>query len=128
MKSDPLIGFLVDPVNCVAQPVQIKDDLHAFYDLLDCRCIDIITRSIGGFPYDIVCDDEGLFKDNPFVSACLLDGRSHLVGALFVCGLADDDGDLTSLSPPQLSLIQNHVMQYLRDDEFRPVLLIDDPF
>lgn len=80
-----------------------EDDLHSFYKLLHCDTIDIISREIQGIPVAIVCDDYGLFVDNPVPS--LFEYYTHadslpievLCGRILICGPANDAGDLTDL-------------------------------
>ena len=56
--------------------------LDDIYENLNCRCFDIATRKIGDTYYDIYCDDEGLLKENPIVSAINHNGEVMLVGNL----------------------------------------------
>ena len=93
------IGYLIDPMGR-AEPCTIPDSLEGYYKLLNCDTIDIVSRKIGCKYYDIVCDDEGLFKDQVKVSAVDGNGQAMLVGKLFICkhdghgnevGLDDDD-------------------------------------
>jgi len=93
------VGYLIDPMG-TAGTCEIPHNLDGYYKLLDCQTIDIVSRKIGGKYYDIVCDDEGLFKDQVKVSAVDGSGQAMLVGKLFICkhdghgnkvGLDDDD-------------------------------------
>ena len=62
-QEKPLLRMLlIDVWNSNAQFVEIKDDLDDFYRLLNCDTIDIVQRSIGGVVYEIICDDNGLFR------------------------------------------------------------------
>lgn len=63
-------------------------NLDEMYREIGCSCIDIVRRSIGGKIFDIICDDEGLLKDNPEPSAFYdINGNLEvgLVGNLIVC-------------------------------------------
>lgn len=88
---------------------QIEDQLIVFYELIGCRAVDIVTRSIGGKYYDIVCDDEGLFAESPVVSAVDDDGSVMFVGNLIICGMANDEGELTSLDDDDFYHIMEHI-------------------
>ena len=81
----------------------IKPDLDEYYRLLDCTCIDMPTRWIGGKPFIIICDDEGMFRSDRKVSAVDANGEPALVGNLLVVafdgredvrGLTDDEADM----------------------------------
>jgi len=83
-----------------AREVEVEDDLQAFYNLLGCEWIDIVSRKIDGRWFEIVCDDEGLLKDSPKVSAVDRMNRPMLVGNLLffhedgegnLVGISDDD-------------------------------------
>ncbi len=91
--------YLVDVKNEESKVVDIVDSLDTYYDLLDCDCIDIVQRTIGGKRFDIICDDEGLLNGNPKISAINNLGQPMLVGNLIIChseygemvGLEDED-------------------------------------
>lgn len=104
-------AVLIDVEKCKVKTVDIKDDLDTYYNLLNCSCIDIVCRKIGENWYDIICDDEGLFKEEPIVSA-FLDNEPHLVGNILVVGKADCRGNLTSLSDEQINEITQNVLYY----------------
>lgn len=85
--------------------VEVKDDIHEFYKLLDVECIDIVSTTVNGIPVDIVCDDEALLKSDPVPHAVNSDGRACLFGKLLVVGIADSKGDLTSLTDEQCTKV-----------------------
>ena len=109
--SKQIKAYSIDPETNTAEPRMIADDLDTFYRLLRCRTIDIVTRKIGirGRAFDIICDDEGTFVDDPRISAIDKIGRAMLVGALLIVGPADDDGELTSLTSGDIRLISRYV-------------------
>ena len=82
------VGYLIDPEGHTGV-IGIPNSLDEYYELLNCRTIDIVKRKIGGKYYDIICDDEGLFKDEVRVSAVDSNGNAMLVGKLLIC---NDDG------------------------------------
>ena len=67
-----------------AQVVDVEDKLEVFYKLLGCDLITVAERQIGENHYDIIVDDEGLFVENPKVSAANKKGEPQLVGNLLV--------------------------------------------
>lgn len=82
------------------------DGVEEFYKLLHCTTIDIVQRIIGDRWYDIVCDDNGTLVEDPRISAVDSKGQIMLVGNLLICGLADADGVLTSLSEEDIEYIK----------------------
>lgn len=109
-----LLGVLVDVYNEKAQALEINDDLDSFYKILDCSCIDIVRRRIGGRhkkAFEIVCDDEGLFREPQKISAINNLGEAQIVGNIFIAGLTDLDGNLTSLTEYDIAYILSKVQK-----------------
>ena len=101
MSKKLLRGVLVDVEKETARVVEIPDELDEFYRILNCSVIDIVVRSIGGRcrkKFNIVCDDEGLFRDPQKISAINNLGQPQLVGNLFIVGGTDPEGNLLSLT------------------------------
>lgn len=94
--------------NQMPEIIDITDELETYYKLCQCTCIDIVTRHIGKTPYSIVCDDEGLFVNSPKISAVDKDYQPQLVGNLVICGMPDDEGNLTELTGRDLYNILPH--------------------
>lgn len=87
----------------------IEDDIETYYQLIGCRCIDIVTRYFGGVAFDVVLDDEGLLKANeteePPTSWWQEQGYTPAYEGLFgvlVLAHHDDEGNLTSVDPMDL--------------------------
>ena len=92
------------------------NNLEDYYKLLNCRCIDIVNRPIISLNdkiehFDIICDDEGLLKENNLVSAVDFRNRKiALVGNLLICDF-DREGNEKSLSKEQIEFIKDAVVQ-----------------
>lgn len=109
-----LLGVLVDVENEKVEAMEIEDELDSFYKILNCSTIDIVVRRIGGRckkTFDIVCDDEGLFKEPQKISAIDNLGNVQLVGNIFITGTADNEGNLTSLSKSDVAYIKSRVQK-----------------
>lgn len=119
-------GFLVDVSDSPkAELVEVENDsLEQLHKILNCDCIDITVRSIGGNRFDIVCDDNGLFAENPTPSAVGTDCAVKLVGNLFICH-HDYDGNLVSISDEDFKIIQAHIGVNVCEDSIKPLLVID---
>lgn len=107
--------LLIDVKNCDVREVH-ADGLEDYYELLDCECVDIVTRRIGNKLYDIICDDEGLLVENPIISAVDKDFQPMLVGNLLIAGLADEEGHLTSLTDRDILRIEFNILVGKRSD------------
>ena len=101
-------GLLIDTVKKEYREVEAAE-LDAFYDLIKCRSIDIVQRRIGRRTYEIVCDDEGLFSDDPLISAVDYNLKMMLCGNLIIFGKADCNGELTDLSDRAIEHIKRHI-------------------
>lgn len=86
----------------------IEANLDCYYRLLDCTSIDIVTRKIGGKWFDIVCDDEGLFREPQKVSAINDMGEPMLVGNLLFFH-NDGEGNLTGLEDEDIEHLKRYI-------------------
>ena len=109
-KTERITGVLVDVNAGTVKEATIEANLDSYYKALDCTCIDIVVRKLGPYRFDIICDDEGLFRDNARVSATDPVGQPMLVGNLFFCH-HDDEGNLTSLHPDEVTFILSRVIR-----------------
>ena len=91
--------------------IDVNDELEVFYELIGCRCVDIVQRKIGHKYFDVICDDEGALKDDPVVSAVDTQFRHMLVGNLIV-SKSDDEGNLIDLSEEDIKQILRHTKTY----------------
>ena len=91
--------------------IDIEDKLPVFYELIGCQYIDIVRRKIGDKYYDVICDDEGTFKENPIVSAVDTQFKPMLVGNLII-SKADGEGELIDLSEDDIKQILRHAKTY----------------
>ena len=107
MRKESITGVLVDAHNARITRVKIPDTLESYYTALDCTTVDIVSRTIGGKRFEIVCDDEGLLKDEPKVSAVDMEGHAMLVGSLFVCNYGGN-GELSSLTDADVAHVLAH--------------------
>ena len=97
--------------NGTANEVETNGSLAEYYKLVDCDCIDIATRKIGGKYFCIVCDDEGLFVENPKISAIDSEGNPLLVGNLLVLNNGDD-GDLHGLNESDIAILKKATRRF----------------
>lgn len=100
--------ILIDVKKGTAEVIEIEDDLDEFYKVLDCRCIDIVNRRIGRKRFDVMCDDEGLLKGAPRISAIDNLGHPMLVGNLMFFN-SNDEGELLGLSDIDIKYIMDRI-------------------
>lgn len=108
-----ITGILIDVENEKFEVMEIDDELDTYYKILNCSCIDIVVRHIGARckkAFDIVCDDEGLFKDVHKISAIDNLGNVQFIGNIFITGTADEEGNLTSLTEYDVAYIKSKIV------------------
>jgi len=108
-ENKKIKGVLIDVKNGVAKPCEIDNKLDEFYKVLDCQLIDIVNRNIEGKPFTIICDDEGLLKERPIVSAVDKEDKPMLVGNLFICSAENCGSELVSLTEEESGHILKHL-------------------
>ena len=99
----------------VVNPAGLED----YYNLIGCDLVDIVTRRIGRKVYEVICDDEGTFCEDPLISAIDDLGRVMFVGSLIITGKVDDEGELTDLTANDIRYIKKrvqHMPTRLHDD------------
>lgn len=103
--------FYLDPKSNTAEERTITDSLETFYELIGCQLVEFATRSIGRKRryFDIICDEEGVFVDSPYISAINEYGDPMLVGSLIIIGGADDEGELVGLTDNDIAYIKRFV-------------------
>lgn len=121
-------GYLIDVENDKARTVEIEDNDHLgqFYKLIGCDCIDIAVRKVGGKPYNIVLDDEGLLVAEPKFSA--IDGsmRAMLAGNIILFGMAEDM-DLADIGESDIANIRENIYELFDFDTMstHPVVMME---
>lgn len=118
-KSKKRMMFLIDVKND-AVGISYIDPEHAleeYHEKLNCDLIDITERKIGDKYYDIICDDEGLLKENAIPSAIDKDKKPMLVGNLLICNVANDEGEEVPLEISDVHNIYHHLMKGEYEDK-----------
>ena len=99
-----ITGIYVNANDHTIEVKTIEKSLESYYSLLDVGCIDIASRKLGGQYYDIICDDEALFKADPIVTMLDLDKQPMLFGNLFIVKF-DGKEDETSITEADVDRI-----------------------
>ena len=104
----PIKGILVDVKSNIIDVCEIEKSLESYYKILNCKLIDIVSMKIGNRYFDIICDDEGLMKEDITLSAIYDDFTPALVGNLLVVR-HDGKGNERSLTSKDILLVLEHV-------------------
>ena len=107
-----ITGYLIDVEHETARVATLEKSLSGYYRALNCRCIDITPRRIGDLTaarnYEIICDDEGLLRDAPRISAVDACGNPMLCGNLFIVKF-DGCDDVTSLDADDIAHLERFI-------------------
>ena len=103
--------------------------LHQYYELLNCRLIDITNQKIGDKNYDIIFAEEFLDNDVKFPSAVNEEGDPVLCGSLLICNYdyEIDDGSESGLSQFDVINISNNLAYYHTLDGRKGVAVVLKP-
>ena len=103
--------LLLDVYNCNVSVVD-AENLEDYYKFLNCNNIDIVVRRINNCPFEFICDDEGLLKVMPKISAINKDFEPELVGNLLIAKGVDKNGNLTPLSNEDVEFLRNFIYEF----------------
>ena len=114
-------AVLLDVVRKECREIDIQDRLEDYYKVLDCNLIEVAERKVNGVWFDIMCDEEGLLKGEPMVSA--VDGEYHpmLVGNLLFLHSDPNTGEFVGISKPEAEMLLSNYAFALSDG--RPVMM-----
>lgn len=101
--------MVIDTGKLEPQIVETEGGLQEWYRLIGCRLIDISSRKIGGRYYDIIYDDEFLYKERGKVTALDTEQQPVLVGNLVICN-HDGKGGETGLTDMDIARIREHIV------------------
>lgn len=118
--------LLIDTESNSSKVIDTEGGLENYYNLLNCDLIDITERRIGGDYFDIICDDEGLFKQGNRVSVVSENGLPQIVGSVLICK-HDGNGGETGLSDLELKKVSGRLaIATSPDGEKYHVIVIDN--
>lgn len=83
------------------------DTLNEYYHLLGCRCIDMVAIDVDEYSYDVVCDDEGLFRE-PMVPTLYISEEQVLFGNLAFVKI-DEEGYTVGLDKEDIERLLRYI-------------------
>ena len=92
------------------------DTLNEYYQLLGCQCIDMVSIDVDGYSYDVVCDDEGLFRE-PMVPTLYIGEEQVLFGNLAFVKI-DEEGYTVGLDKEDIERLLRYI-ENQKDDLHR---------
>lgn len=100
--------LLLDVKNDKVEVVDAKG-LQDYYKHIGCEIIEVCYHYIGSRPYCIICDNEGLLKEERIVSARDIYFEPKLVGNLLICGDETINEDFSPLTDDDVEYIKGWV-------------------
>lgn len=101
--------LVIDTDSLQPQVVETEGGLQEWYRLVKCDIIDIVSRKIGGRYFDIIADDEGLYKPAAKVTALDTQQQPMIVGNLVICN-HDGEGNECTLTDKDIDHIKRHIV------------------
>lgn len=104
-----ITAYIVN-ANGTTEVRNIENNLQTYYDIIGCDAIDIVSRRFAGKYLDVICDDEGLLKDDARLTAIDVNSRPMLVGTLIIVD-HDDEGETVSLTAEDVKRVEHCTVQ-----------------
>lgn len=102
--------------------IDIEDTLEAMYEAIGCDIIEGYTRKIGGRWFDVVCDGDGCFRENPKISAISDMGEPMFVGNLLFFNR--DGENWTALKDEDVEYIKKRILPFGTERHPEPYLML----
>ena len=102
-------GLLLDVINQEVKVVDVANDIHEWYKMLNCQMVEMPERQIGGKYFTIICDEEGLLKSDPTIAAVNDRCEVMLVGNILIFNMDYEEGDIEDLTEDDIKHIQKYV-------------------
>lgn len=113
----------LNPMDAVREvKVEKLDD---YYKFLNCDTFDIANRQVGNSRYDLFVDDEGLFRQNPRISAVIDSTQEPALVGNIIFAKRDTSGETVGLTDVDIHNIKNNIAVALIQGEIRPILLCE---
>lgn len=113
-----LISGLLLTTNHEVKRVDFEsENINEIYEILNCRCFDIVDRKIGSKEYAIYIDDEGLLKDKLTPMGACANANEFLVGNLLIVNNSEDRQNTVSLEHEDYKNISNNFYNLSIDKE-----------
>ncbi len=87
--------------------IEEADTLNEYYHLIGCRCIDMVAIDVEGYSYDVICDDEGLFRE-PMVPTLYISEEQVLFGTLAFVKI-DEEGYTVGLDKEDIERLLRYI-------------------
>lgn len=96
--------------------IDVEENHANLTRLLGCDWLELAMRKIGEHYYDILCDEEGLLKENRAMSAVDLFFRERLYGNLIIAK-HNDNGEMVGLTNDEVLEISRNIVTMCTDGE-----------
>ena len=110
--SKKILGVFFDSYGTHKAEVRtVPDRAEQYSALLTCEYIDIPRVMIDGVEYDVIADDESLYRNGREPHPAIVDknGRPLIFGPVFICRGNDSTGTEEPLTPEDVTRIFNNI-------------------
>lgn len=105
--------------------ITLDGGLKDYYRLLECDTIEAPEFQIDDEIVTVICDEEGLFKENPMVRIWNSKNEPLIVGNIFLCKANYETGEFTSLENKTIEkIIKNNLKMVITERGLQYVLVI----
>lgn len=115
MKRKQIKAVFIDTETKDIYPIKFKDELPTIYELLKCSTITIVNRDFGGKRFDVICDDEGLFKPLNTPAIATLDKHGECLEIIVgncIIAKHDDEGYTESLTDAEIIALLTSAVKF----------------
>ena len=105
--------------------ISLHGSLDDYYRLLECDIIEAPEFQIDDEIVTVICDEEGLFKENPTVRIWNSKNKPLVVGNIFLCKANHRTGKFKSLEDKTIeNIIKNNIKMVITERGLEYVLVI----
>lgn len=105
-----MIIAYIKPNEDILHVIRMRDSLERWYELLECRCIEIHKLDQMS-DVDFICDEEGKLVENPQANFYWPWGRDILTGIVAFAHDNINDSDMGDLTEEDI----DHIVRFLND-------------
>lgn len=116
--------LVLDVENNAVREAEVSEDINTIYRELGCDMFDIANRKIGDRRFDIFCDDIGLFRDKPIVSAINANDLSPMLVGNLLFANHDSEGRTVGLTDQDVAVIRDNMAMVVSSEREDPWMVV----
>jgi hypothetical protein len=122
-----MVGVLVSVFDKEVYEIELDDNqpLKDAYEAMDCSLVDVVRNiKIGKDFYDILVDDNGLYRENKIPSAKCSNAEQVLFGNIIILKADNENGEWYSMGEKDFDNINENIfiLRHKETNEASPIL------